>query len=53
MKMVGHEAIGEGFGNGRYVLPVFLEKVTVVLRLAKHVFEPVGMVKNVIAGIGL
>jgi len=53
MKMVWHQAIGVRFGNWRNIQPVLFEKVTVILRLPEHILEPVGMVENMIAGIGL
>jgi hypothetical protein len=53
MEMVWHQAIGVRFGYRGDIQPVLFEKVAIVLRLAKHVFEPVGVVENVIAGMGL
>jgi len=51
--MVWHQAIRVCFGNGRDIQLILLEEVPVVLRLAKHVFKPVGMVEDMITGIGL
>jgi len=51
--MVGYQAVGISFGNRGDVQPILLQKITKVIRLPKHILEPIGMVENMIAGIGL
>jgi len=51
--MVWHQAPGVGFGNGRNIQPVLPQKVTEILRLPENIFKTIGMVENMIAGIGL
>jgi len=50
--MVGYQAVGISFGNRGDVQPILLQKITKVIRLPKHILEPIGMVENVVTGIG-
>ena len=47
--MVGHQTVGEGVGDRRDVLRIFLQKVIIVARPDKKILETVGMVENVVA----
>jgi hypothetical protein len=53
VKMVRHQAIRVGFGDGEDIQPNLLQKITKVIFGAKYILEPIGMVENVVAGIGL
>lgn len=52
MKMVGHQAPGVGFGNGANVFPVLFHKEPVIGLVPENILEPVGVVENMVAGIG-
>jgi len=50
--MIGHQAIRVGFGDGGDVQPILLQKEVEILFFPEHILEPIGMVENVVAGIG-
>lgn len=50
--MVGHQAPGVGFGNGANVFPVFFQKEIIIGLVPENILEPVGVVENMVAGIG-
>jgi hypothetical protein len=37
----------------QYIKKILFQEVPVILRFAKHILKPVGMVENVVAGIGI
>jgi hypothetical protein len=53
MKMVRHQAIRVGFGNGGDIQSILLQKIIEIFFLSEYILKPVGMVENMKAGIGL
>jgi hypothetical protein len=48
-----HQAVRVSFGDGGDVQPILLQKEVEILFFPEHILEPIGMVENMIAGIGL
>jgi hypothetical protein len=48
-----HQAIHVGFGNGGDVQPILLQKEVEIFLFPEHILEPIGLVENRIAGVGL
>jgi hypothetical protein len=51
--MVRHQAIRVSFGNGGDVQPILLQKKIEILFFPEYILEPIGVVENMVTGIGL